>query len=548
MKRITLTLLSVLLIAEFAIGGGLVTNTNQSTAWTRMLVRDATTEIDGVFFNPAGLVKLEKGFHISISNQSIFQTQTITSSFPYLNNGEYVGDISAPLFPSVYLAYKTGRWAFSVGVNVVGGGGGAEFTKGVPLMEIPVASLVPSFTDMGVTGYSVDMSFSGKSAYWGIQAGVSFEITKNIAVFAGARYVMATNTYTGYMREIALTTANGSVPAETFMNGVAGEAKAGGDLATGAATQMQPLVDNFPESTISDLVNAGLMTPEQAALMTGGLIQFGVPEDQIPLMDMTTIQGTYTTVGQQLYTQSAQLMAGASLMVDQEADVKQTGSGITPIVGVNLSFLDDDLNIGIKYEFMTKLDLTNETAAGKGFVTGIDPETGQPIEMFPDGAVTNADMPAMLSVGIDYRIIDPLKISVGYHNYFDKGTGWAKEAEDAGAPQIDDNFFEIGLGLQYDINESFLVSLGYLHANTGVSQAYQSDISFSLNSNTVGLGGAWNINDTFKLQLGGYFVMYDKQTYDYQESTTTIPYQNSYLKSTWALSLGLDIAIGGKKK
>ena len=122
----------------------------------------------------------------------------------------------------------------------------------------------------------------------------------------------------------------------------------------------------------------------------------------------------------------------------------------------------------------------------------------------------------------------------------------AKDAEDNGQAEIDRNFFEIGFGLQYDINESFLVSAGYLHANSGVNKNYQSDLSYSLNSNTIGIGGAWNISDTFKLQLGGYYVTYNEETYDYQESQTEIPYQNSYLKSTWALSLGVDIAIGTK--
>jgi len=244
MKRITLILLGLLLTADFIFAGGLVTNTNQSTAWTRMLVRDATTEIDAVFYNPAGLVKLQDGFHISLSNQSIFQTQTITTTFP-VNNREYVGDISAPLFPSIYLVYKTGRWAFSLGFNPVGGGGGAKFESGVPMMEIPVASMVPTFSQMGVTGYSVDMSFEGTSVYWGLQGGVSFAITDNIAVFAGARYIIAKNTYQGYMRDIRLQTAEGgNTRADDFMNGVAAQAAAGAEQANGVGTQMQPLVDN----------------------------------------------------------------------------------------------------------------------------------------------------------------------------------------------------------------------------------------------------------------------------------------------------------------
>jgi long-chain fatty acid transport protein len=167
--------------------------------------------------------------------------------------------------------------------------------------------------------------------------------------------------------------------------------------------------------------------------------------------------------------------------------------------------------------------------------------------MFPNDSTTNADMPAMLSVGIDYRIIEPLKISVGYHSYFDKQTQQAKDAQDGGQPVIDRNFFEVGLGLQYDINENFLVSLGYLHANTGVTKDYQSDLDFSLNSNTIGLGGAWKINDMFKLHLGGYYVMYDESTYTYPNPNGAEgTYENSYLKSTFAVSLGLDIAIGKK--
>jgi len=547
MKRITLLLFGILVINSFTFAGGLITNTNQSAAWSRMLVRDASTDIDAVFYNPAGLVKLQDGFHIGLSNQSIFQKQTITSTFSFLNNGEYVGNVSAPLFPSVYLAYKTGRWAFSLGLNVVGGGGSANFESGVPMMEVPVAALVPSFADMGVTGYSVDMAFSGRSAYWGLQAGISFAITDNISVFGGARYIMAKNTYEGHMRDIMLTTANGSVRADAFMTGVAQQAQGGADQALQAATLMQPLVDGFGDKTIAELVSAGILTQALADTMAGGLVMFGVPEDQIPYMDMTTIQGTFFGANQQLSAQAAQLTAGAALMADQEADVTQTGHGITPILGANFSFLDDDFNIGIKYEFKTKLDMTNSTPAGKGFTTGFDPETGTPVEMFPDGEVTNADIPALLTIGIDYRIIDPLKISIGYHGYFDKQTGWAMEADNSGQSIIFKNFYEIGFGLQYDITENFLVSAGYLHANTGVNQYYQSDLSYSLTSNTIGLGGAWAINDVFKIQLGGYLVTYNPSTYDYTESQTGIPYQNTYDKSTWAISLGLDIAIGAKK-
>ena len=236
-------------------------------------------------------------------------------------------------------------------------------------------------------------------------------------------------------------------------------------------------------------------------------------------------------------------------MADQEGDITQTGNGITPIIGANLSFLENNLNIGLKYEFKTKMDLTNDVPTGKGFVIGMDPETGQPIEMFPNGAKTNADLPSMFSIGVDYRVIKPLKLSVTYHAYGDKGTGWG--SEDNVPKTIDKNFWEFAFGAEYNITDNFLLSAGYLRAQTGVNQAYQSNLGFSLSTNTVAFGGAYRFNETFMLNLGGYLVSYEEQTYDMSYeimgSGIEVPYTETYLKSTFAIAIGLDISIGSKK-
>ena len=549
MKRFTLTLLTVLLAFSFVYAGGIVHNTNQSTAWTRMLVRDASIDIDAVFYNPAGLTKLKDGFHISISNQSVFQKKPISSTYPYLNNGEYEGVVSAPLFPSVYMAYKTGRWAFSLGFNPVGGGGSATFDKGLPSIETPIARTAHQFAPLGVTGYSADIFFEGSSIYWGLQGGISFAISDAISIYAGARYVMATNTYIGHVKDVSFQTAEGTIRADAFMLGVADQAQAGSDLANGAGTQMQPLIDlGAGGLTINDAVQAGYLTPEQGAMMAGGLIQFGYPPDAVNAMDLSQVQSSYFTTSEALGHQAAELTIGAGLMGDQEADVKQTGSGITPIVGLNLAFLEDNLIIGVKYEFMTKMDLTNETAPGKGFKNGFDPETGEYTEMFPDGAITNADIPAFLSVGIRYQIIDNVNIQVGYHTYFDKQTGWAKSED--GTELIDHNYTELAAGVEWNITDKFLLSGGYLATITGVNDKYQSDLNNSFSTTTFGFGGAYAFSDTFKLQLGGFYTMYNSQNITKVDPNFNPPliYAETYDKATWALSIGLDIAIHSKKK
>ena len=549
MKRFTLTFLTVLLAYSFVYAGGIVTNTNQSTAWTRMLVRDASIDIDAVYYNPAGLTKLKDGFYISLSNQSIFQKRTITSTYPYLNSNTFEGTVSAPLFPSIYMAFKTGRWAFSVGVNPIGGGGSATFENGLASMETPIAGLAHQFAPYGVTGYSADIYFDGSSIYWGIQGGITFEITKNISIYAGVRYNMASNTYQGHMKDVTFKTAGGDVRTDAFMLGVAQQAEAGSEQTYDVATQMQPLMDyGMGDKTVEELVAGGIITPDQGAQIIGGLVQLGYPPDAVNTMPVSQIQTTYYSASETLHQQSLQLTAGSRLFNDQEVDVKQTGHGITPIVGLDLAFLEDDLIFAFKYEFKTKMDVVNETVPGKGFNIGINPETGEFIEMFPDGDTTNADIPAMLSIGVRYKITDKVTVQGGYHTYFDNKAGWA--TTDDGTELIDRNFMEYAVGAEWNVSKKFLLSAGYLAAITGVNDKYQSDLSYSLSTTTFGLGAAIAFSPAVKLQLGGFYTMYNSGTYTKADNSFDPPivYGETYDKSTWGISLGLDIAIINKKK
>lgn len=528
MKKKLLIFVSLLMVAQLGFSGGLVHNTNQSTAWTRMLVRDASTNIDAVFFNPAGLVKLNDGFHFSVNNQSLWQKQTITSTYP-LNNQEYVGNISAPLFPGVYGAWKKGKLAVSFGFNPIGGGGGAAFDNGLPMMEVPFAGLVPA---LGVSAYNLKMSFEGQSVYYGIQAGVSYEITENISVFAGARYVIAQNSYNGYIKDVTVTTPDGvELPPATYVSGIS-------DKFAGGAASMQPIIDGGGGTyTLAQLEGAGMITAAQRAGLESGLLSTGVPQEQIDAMNAAQIQGAYVQTSQYFAGQAAYL---GIVTADQDADVVQKGNGITPILGANFSFLEDKLNFGVKYEFQTNMELTNEVTDNKGFVVGMDPATGEKEYMFVDGDVTNADIPAHLSIGAQYQIFDPLRVQLGFHTYFDKGAGWS--TNDAGESVIDKNFNEYGIGLEYDITEKFLISAGFLMARTGVNEKYQSDLSYSLSTNTVGGGFAYDINEKFTVQLGGFYTTYMDQTYKMQDSNG-IDYETTFDKLTYAVSIGVDIHL-----
>ncbi len=399
MKKFLLIFVGLLLAAQIGFAGGIVTNTNQSTSWTRMLVRDASTQIDAVFYNPAGLVKLNDGFHFSLSNQFLFQKQTITSTYPYLNNSEYIGDISAPIFPGVYAAWKKGKVAVSIGFNPIGGGGGASFDNGLPSMETPFAGLVPALSELGVSAYQMKMAFEGKSVYFGIQAGLSYEITENISVFAGARYVWAKTTYQGSISDVTVTTPDvdgEDVTAGDYVGGIQTDvvglsdaAAAGAVQVNGAAKGMDPIINAGGGGfTLNQLLDGGFLTQDDYNILNGGLLALGISQDEINELTAAQVQGAYYSAAEEL-TATSQFLAGQAaylnvVTADQEADVVQTGNGITPILGANISLMEDKLNFGIKYEFETKMDLTTEVIDNKGFVTGLD-DQGQPTYMFNDG-------------------------------------------------------------------------------------------------------------------------------------------------------------------
>ncbi|MCK5823657.1 MAG: aromatic hydrocarbon degradation protein, partial [Bacteroidales bacterium] len=164
MKKFTLTLI-FLSAYSLIFAGGILTNSNQSARFIRMLSRDASTSVDAVYYNPAGLMMLDNGFYLSLSNQTIFQTKTIQNDFLFLNEHKYTGDVTVPAFPAFYSVYKMDKLAISFGLSPNAGGGTAKYNRGLPSFETQIALLPTMLTGMGIptTAYSVDINFDGSS-------------------------------------------------------------------------------------------------------------------------------------------------------------------------------------------------------------------------------------------------------------------------------------------------------------------------------------------------------------------------------------------------
>jgi long-subunit fatty acid transport protein len=275
-----------------------------------------------------------------------------------------------------------------------------------------------------------------------------------------------------------------------------------------------------------------LITTAQRAQLEGGLLFLGATPAQINVMPITSVQATYNAGAATLNSQSAQMTATGAQLTDKSVDVKQTGSGITPILGGNISPIEG-LNIGIKYEFKTKLTLTNATA-----VDG----TG----MFPNGAETSSDIPALFSIGADYKLTKDLNFSVSYNNYNDKGVDWGKNIY--GEPRtIDHNAWELAVGMQRTMCKGVAISVGYLHTDMGVSQQFNSDFSYYSHSNTLGAGFQFKPMDSLTIDVGALFTNYQTASKPFKDANPAVGnYVELYDKQNVGFAIGLGYHFGGK--
>jgi long-chain fatty acid transport protein len=535
------------LITGSVLAGGLVTNTNQSAMFTRLQNRNASTVIDAVYFNPAGLTKLADGFYASISNQTIGQTRTITNNYAFLTDkpSEYIGKVSAPIYPGVYAAYKTGKMAFSFGFNPIGGGGGAKYETGLPSFEMGIANVVPLLSgapnNIPTTAYSADIFFEGSSVYFGYQANASYAINDMISVAAGLRLVSAKNTYNGYINKISINPTypafgaiyNGSMvlASDFFTSGATFLGGLSTNMTT-SATALQPLVAPYG----STLLSAGAGGNLNAATIAGIqqlLGATGMTPAQIGGTTVAVAQGTLAAAAPVFAGKAAGMTGYAALTGDKTVDVVQTGMGYTPILSVNITPMEN-LNIALRYEFKTTLELTTKVNGGK--------DGGG---IFVDGKKIVADMPAVIAAGIEYKPMDKLMVTASMNMYFDKNVDYDGSSDVAtNVVQIDKNFLEYGLGAEYGISEKLRVSAGWVATSTGVNSAYQSDQRYSTNTNSFGAGFGYRINDMIDLNIGGQYTMYAEGSKDF--GAIPLTWKETYNKKTWVIGAGLDFAFGKK--
>jgi hypothetical protein len=372
--------------------------------------------------------------------------------------------------------------------------------------------------------YSVNAFFEGKSYLFAGQLGFTYAFNDMISVYAGARMNMASNTYIGHLKGISVNPSHPALnPSGQMMlaNKFFTDAK---NAAQSASSSLQPAINGGAgEYTLNQMVASGQMSQAQVDQLAGGL---GLSPQTAGALMVAQVQGLYNQAAE-TYDSSAKQTA------DKNVDCTQSGMGITPLLGLNLNF--DKLNIGIKYEFLTSMEIKNETKKD---------DTG----MFTDGVKTPNDIPALLTLAASYDIMPNVKVSAGFHHYFDSNAKMAK-VKDPNNPEIlvDKQKFingginEFQLGAEWQINKMFLVSAGGQVTSTGVKDAYQTDMSFSLNSYSLGFGGAINVTKRMRVNLAYFFTNYNDWTKESSKyAGLPLPGKDVFSRTNKAFGIGID--------
>ena len=502
--------------SSVSFAGGLLTNTNQNVAFNRMMSREASIGIDGVYYNPAGVVFLGEGHHLSLNWQLAYQTRIIKNGYDLFKNNvnnpitprEFKGEAFAPVIPSLQYAYNKGRWSFQANLALTGGGGKCTFDNGLGSFEKIVGETAMGacglagavdgaakgalgaaypkniFSEMfGSDGkYSYDSYMHGRQYYYGISIGAAYKVSDNFSAFAGLRTVYASCNYYGYVRDIK--------------------------------------VGNTPLYTVLDPTK----------------------------------------------TDAADILLSCD----------QTGLGFTPIIGID--YKTGRWNFSAKYEFKTRMRLKNKSVnqapsignlAGNlrtaliakgvpevvvdnkilgdpkvqavmlGIKSKFDTALGEAVGEYEDGKKIAGDIPAYLTLGAGYAPTDDLRINVGFHWFDDKNaTSYNNRNK-----KLDRGTLEYNAGAEYDINKCLTVSAGWQRTSYGLSDEYMDDKSFVVSSNSVGVGGVIRLTSRMKLNVAYFHTFYEhkKTSEESTVGTNTLNYTSDYTRNNNVFGVGLDV-------
>lgn len=465
----TVCLLAIATLNTLSVAGGLNTNTNQSVLFQRSVARDASTDVDASYANPSGTAFMEDGLYISANNQTFWQSRETTVE-------------KSPIFKD--------------GTNFKGN------------------AFVPSLPSVLVTWHHGNFALSGHMGVIGGGGRVNFD--DGIPSFYALTYAPLKQMEAA-LAEKGLTTTNSSIDvsleASSYIFGAT----------LGAAYEFNKMFSVYAGARFNYAMNS--YDGSVANLRLNSVIPGVNPEGK--MVEASTLAETFATLAESAKTQEEKVqyatLAGTFETLDDkmtmDLELDQTGFGITPIVG--LGFKYKRLTLGAKFEYNTSIEMENDTK-----------KNDTPLEQFNDGKKDHNDIPSFLAIGINYSLLDNLRLAFGYHHWFDSKADFSGDLED----YVDDTN-EFLYGVEVDFLTRFTISGGVQVTRFGIKDGYISDMNINISSTSFGFGLAYRITDWIRMNLSYFHTLY--QDYDEQVEYGI----DVYNRDSRGFGVGLDFRI-----
>lgn len=537
-KTVCLTAAIASSSATFA--GGLLTNTNQHVAFNRMMSREASIGIDGVYYNPAGVVFMGEGSHLAINWQMAYQTRTIKNDYKLFTNNvnnpttprDFKGKAFAPVIPSFQYAYNKGRWSLQGNFALTGGGGKCTFDNGLgsfekivgetamgaiglagaidhvantlltpdyitPENKVDPSKFNPMFTDNKYFGSKGDYSFNsymhGRQYYFGLSAGAAYKVSDNFSVYAGLRGIYATCNYYGYVKDIKV----GNMPLYQVLD---------------------PSKENSANIELSCDQSGIGFTPMLAVDYKTGRWNFSAKYEFKTRM--------------RLKNKSVNKLPSIGNLDDNLKD-QMTRT-------LQNKGLPQEQAMQISSAILTDKNVVKTTA---GLKQQFDSKINEALGEYADGKKIAGDIPSLLTVGVGYSPIDELHINVGFHWFDDYN---ATSYNNRNKLLKKRGTLEFNAGVEYDVTKKITVSTGWQNTNYGLTDKYMDDKSFVVGSNSVGLGGVYHITKKLDFSVAYFHTFYNHVKTS--ETVTLAPgksytYNSDYTRNNSAFAAGVNITF-----
>ena len=158
------------------------------------------------------------------------------------------------------------------------------------------------------------------------------------------------------------------------------------------------------------------------------------------------------------------------------------------------------------------------------------------VNKFRDAEKIDEDSPAQLAVGAQWSPLDNVRVNLGYHHFFDKDVSWYNNTQ----ALLNGGTNEYLAGAEWDITDKLTISGGVQFTRYQLTDEYMNDMSFVVNSHSIGFGFNYKATDQITLKAGYFQTNYEH----YDRVTSKEPLvSDSFTRTNRVLGIGCEVNL-----